>query len=82
MQYEEIVYAVRSKKSGGFFSFEQYYDDGYGEYHDNTSKWHKATLWSERDYKAIKTGELTIYDFAWHKPNEIEWVKIYARMEE
>ena len=32
-----ILYALQSKKSGRFFEFEQYCDDGYGMYEDSVS---------------------------------------------
>lgn len=32
-----VQYALRSRKSGHFFKFEQYCDDGYGMYEDSVS---------------------------------------------
>lgn len=75
---KEAIYVVKSKKSGNYFQFEQYYDDGWGEYVDYHSKWYKGKLWSERDYKNIQSGALCICDFNGHTKDELEWVRIEA----
>jgi len=72
----------RSKKTGQFFKFEQYFDDGYGKYKDDVSMYdfigYDIRL---PDMFPVDTSGRCFYDFADHKKDEIEDVMVTINME-
>ena len=72
----------RSKKTGRFFRFEQYFDDGYGKYEDHVSMYdfsgHDIRL---PDMFPVDTSGRCFYEFVDHNKDEIEEVMVTITME-
>jgi hypothetical protein len=72
----------RSKKTGRFFRFEQYFDDGYGKYEDHVSMYdfsgHDIRL---PDLFPMDTSGRCFYEFDDHNKDEIEEVMVTITME-
>ena len=68
-------FVFRSKKSGNYFRFEEYCDDGYGKYEDHISLDHFSGG-AESMPTVFGTDELPIPGFADHDRSEIEAVPI------
>lgn len=69
-----ILKAFRSKKSGLYFKFEQYYDDGFGKYDDTVNDTDVA-CGNLPDLFPLDTTGRCFYEFIGHTPEEIEEVK-------
>lgn len=74
----------RSKKTGRFFKFEQYFDDGYGKYEDHVSTY---DFLEDRydirlpDLFPLDTSGRYFYEFVDHKKDEIEEVIVMITIE-
>jgi len=74
----------RSKKTGRFFRFEQYFDDGYGKYRDSVSTYSFHENRSDielPDLFPLSTEGRTFYEFVDHNKDEIEEVMVTVTME-
>ena len=74
----------RSKKSGRFFKFEQYFDDGYGKYKDSISTYdfHEGRYdIALPDLFPLNTEGRTFYEFDKHGKDEIEEVIVVVTIE-
>lgn len=74
----------RSKKTGRFFKFDQYFDDGYGKYKDSVSTYD----FHENGYDItlpglfpLNTSGRCFYEFADHNKDEIEEVMVSIDIE-
>lgn len=77
------IYAIRSRKSGRYFKFEEYCDDGYGEYIDSISYPFEAndlpSFLSKREKRSFLSGELTLPTFKDHAIEDVEIVRFELR---
>jgi len=74
----------RSKKTGRFFKFEEYCDDGYGKYRDSVSTYAFHENRSEielPDLFPVDTSCRCFYKFTEHNKDEIEEVMVTITME-
>lgn len=75
------AYVVRSKKTGWYFHFEQYCDDGWGNYEDNVhtiGSDDMPTLFSEGQIDNLKN----LLPFRDHELDELEPVKVTFTIED
>lgn len=80
---EQTLYALKSKKSGWYFKFEQYCDDGYGKYEDNSLAPFDG---SDMPYLFNKSA-LTKNSYVWnmlkdHTSDDVETVEITLTIKE
>ena len=74
----------RSKKTGRFFRFEQYFDDGYGKYEDHVSTYDFSESNSDIQLPSlfpVDTTGRSFYEFADHNKDEIEEVMVTITIE-
>jgi len=71
------LYAVRSKKTGRYFQFEQYAEDGWGKYEDNITVNKDGDFYSD-DLPTFVPADIfkrAHYDFKDHEKHEVEIVE-------
>lgn len=65
------LFAARSKKTGNFFKFKEYTDDGWGEYHASITK---NDIEDGELPDMLSSPKLFIGKFFEHTPDEVEIV--------
>ena len=71
-----IFYVAKSKKSGNYFKFEQYDEDGYGKYEDSISKFDFSQGEMPHFFIQDQVERRMFTEFKDHAPEDVTFVKV------